>query len=240
MPTALVTGAAVRVGRAIAEALADAGYDLVLHAHASRAAAEELATWVRARGRVAHVLEADLSAPEGAADLARQALAVAPALDALVNSAAVYSRLAFAELTRTTYEQVMRINLEAPLFLIQGLLPALQAAPSACVVNITDAAVERPYAHHAHYFASKAGLTMLTKTLALELAPKIRVNAVAPGAVAFPEDFSADKRGKVLGRVALGRAGTPRDVAAAVLFLLRDAPYVTGHILAVDGGLSVG
>jgi pteridine reductase len=134
---------------------------------------------------------------------------------------------------------MMAINLDAPFFLTQALVPLLRAAPSASVVNVTDVATDKPYAEYAHYMVTKAGLDMLTRALALELAPEVRVNAVAPGAVAFPPDFDAAKQARLLAHVPLGRAGSPDDVARAVLFLARDAPYMTGQVVSVDGGFSI-
>ncbi len=240
MPLALVTGAGVRVGRAIALALADAGFDLVLHANRSRRELDGVAAEARRRSRTATAVFADLGAAEGTSELVRAVAAVSPRLDVLVNSAGLYERVPFAALTRAQVERMMRVNVEAPLFLVQGLLPLLRAAPSPCVVNVTDVAVARPYAGYAHYMVSKAALEELTKALAVELAPEVRVNAVAPGTVAFPEDFDAPKRARILARVPAGREGTPEDVGRAVVYLVRDAPYVTGHTLTVDGGALLG
>jgi pteridine reductase len=239
VPVALVTGAGVRVGRAIAEALAAAGYDLLLHAHHSHAAAAELAAALRAAGRRAELFVADLgdaTARDGVLAAVRQACAC---LDVLVNSAAAYESVPFGSLSRDQYTRMMAINLEAPLFLTQGLLPLLSAAAKPCVINITDVAAQRPYAGYAHYMVSKAALAMLTECLALELAPHIRVNAVAPGTVLFPESFDAAKRARIVKRIPLETAGTPADIGGAVVFLVRDAPYITGHTLVVDGGTAL-
>ncbi len=240
MPLALVTGAGVRVGRAIAVALADAGFDLLLHAHRSREAAGGVAAEVRRRGREAELVVADLSDPAGPSELVAAVTAKRSSLDVLVNSAGLYERVRFADLTRAQVERMMRVNVEAPLFLVQGLLPLLEAAPSPCVVNVTDVAIARPYPGYAHYMTSKAALEELTKALAVELAPRVRVNAVAPGTVAFPDDFDAHKRARILARVPAGREGTPDDIGRAVVYLVRDAPYVTGHTLSVDGGALLG
>ncbi len=239
MPTALITGAGVRVGRAIALALLDAGFDLLLHANRSLDGVREVARTAQERGRRAEVLRHDLSREDGPLELARAGLALAPSLDLLVNNAGLYERLPFGQVSPQAYRRMLGVNLEAPFFLTQALLPALEAA-SGCVVNITDSAVERPYAQHSAYFVSKAGLEMLTRVLALELAPKVRVNGVAPGVVAFPEGFPEVMRRSIVSRVPLQREGTPEDVARAVVFLAVSAPYVTGHVLGVDGGLAVG
>jgi pteridine reductase len=236
MPIALVTGSGVRVGRAIANVLLEAGYDLLLHAHRSTHEAAELVKAAAAKGRVALVLEADLSSVAGALHLADLVRQKTPALDLLVNSAGLYGAVPLAELDEATYRTMQAVNLEAPLFLTRALLPELRAAEAPSVVNITDAHTARPYGRYAHYFISKAGLEMLTRVLAIELAPKIRVNAVAPGAVALPEGTSEAMRASIVKQVPLGREGSPEDVAHAVLFLARDGAYVTGQILKVDGG----
>lgn len=239
MPIALVTGAGVRIGRAIAEALAAAGYDLLLHAHHSHAAAAELAAAARAGGRVAELFVADLADAAARGELVTSIRRTCTRLDVLVNSAAAYEPAPFGTLSRDQYARMMAVNLEAPLFLTQGLLPLLSAASRPCVVNLTDVAVERPYAGYSHYLVSKAGLATLTACLALELAPHIRVNAVAPGTVLFPEHFDAEKRERIVRRIPLATAGTPADVGGAVVFLVRDAPYITGHTLVVDGGAAL-
>lgn len=234
---ALVTGAGIRVGRAVAEALAVAGYDLVLHAHHSLGPAEEVAREARALGRQAEVIGADLSDLAAVLRLGDEVRARYPALDLVVHNAGLFERVEFGDVTREQYRRMLAVNLEAPFFLTQALLPSLQAAEDPLVVHLGDIAGERPVPRYAHYSVSKAGILMLTRALAVELAPKIRVNAVSPGTVAFPEEFDAQMRDRVLGRVPLRREGTPSDVAEAVLYLTR-ARYVTGQILAVDGGRS--
>jgi len=238
MPVALVTGAGVRVGRAVALALADAGYDVALHAHSHRAALDDVAAAVVARGRQASLHAADLSTVEGAFALGDDVMARWPGLDVVVHNAALFAEVPFAQLTPAQWRLMQAVNLEAPAFLTQRLLPALRRSPAASVVCIADVAGERPIRRHAHYCVSKAGLLMLVKALALELAP-IRVNAIGPGAVAFPDDYDADKVARILARVPLGRTGSPDDIAAAVVFLAAQG-YVTGQMLAVDGGRNVG
>jgi pteridine reductase len=126
----------------------------------------------------------------------------------------------------------------APFFLTQALLPSLRAGKDPLVVHITDVGGERPVSHYAHYSVSKAGLIMLTRALAVELAPHVRVNAVSPGAVAFPEDFDAAAREAVLKRIPMGREGSVEDIARTIVFLAREAPYLTGQVITVDGGRS--
>jgi pteridine reductase len=240
MGLALVTGGAIRVGRAIALALARDGFDVIIHANRSRDAAQALAEDVRARGRAAFVEAADLSVHEAVTALAGRVRAAHPSLDLLVNSAAAYEHRDFAEVTPAHLDAMLSVNVRAPFFLVQGLLPSLRAAKGA-VINVTDMAVSHAYTtthFFAHYLASKAALDQLTRAWALELGPDVRVNAVAPGPVAIAAETTGDQRADMLARVPLRREGRPEDVADAVAFLAR-APYITGQTIRVDGGLSV-
>lgn len=237
MGTALVTGAGVRVGRAIALALGRAGFDVIVHARRSASEAESVVTELRALGRTARVELADLEAPDGAESLAARV----GELDVLVNSAAAYEHVDFANVTRAQLATMLSVNVMAPFFLTQALVPALSRSGAGCVVNITDMAVSHAYtASHffSHYLASKAALEQLTRAWALELGPRIRVNAVAPGPVAMAAETSDAQRADILARIPLRREGRAEDVAQAVVFLAQ-APYVTGQTIRVDGGLSV-
>lgn len=237
MAVALVTGAGVRVGRAIALTLARAGYDVALHAHRSIEAAKAVADEVRAKGRGAWVFSADLIEAEAVDRLADDVMDALLALDLLVHNAALFERVPFEAMTREQYRRMHALNLEAPFFLTQRLLPLLRRAEAPSVVHITDILGERAVPGFAHYGITKAGLLLLTRTLAAELAPKIRVNAVSPGTVAFPEDYDEKAKASILRRIPLGREGEPEDVARAVLFFAQ-SPYVTGQVLCVDGGRS--
>ena len=228
MPFALVTGAGIRVGRAIAVHLARAGFDLLLHAHQSAGAVKATAREVESHGRRATILLADLSSLPAVRSLADSVRAAAPALDALVHNAGAFEHVPFSTVTEAQYRRMQAINVEAPFFLTQALLPALHAAPAPCVVTICDVGGERPVPGYSHYSVSKAGLVMLTRALAVELAPRVRVNGVSPGTVLFPEDFTDAQRAATLERVPLRREGTPGDIAGAVVYLVKDAPYVTG------------
>jgi pteridine reductase len=235
---AVVTGAGVRVGRAIAVALADAGYDLALHANDSIVAATELAAELAKKGRQASVHKADLGDPaqvEGLAKVLRDRYHV---IDLLVNSASIYVEEPFADIGLAAYARMQQINLTAPFFLTQGLLEPLKHAASPSVINIVDIAAERVVPRYAHYTVTKAGLAALTKALATELAPKIRVNGVSPGLVATPAQWTEATKSGALERIPLQRSGHPEDVAKLVVFLARDATYMTGQIVAVDGGWS--
>lgn len=238
MPVALVTGAGVRLGRATALELARAGFDLVLHAHGSVDRLAGLGAELAALGRASTTVQADLSDPAGIDAIAAHVRQHHAALDVLVNNAGVFDAVPFAEITRAQYRRTLAINLDAPFFLTQALLPLLQAAPAPCVVNLCDIGGERAVARYAHYGVSKAGLVMLTRQLAVELAPRVRVNGVSPGTVSFPESFTPAEREAHLRRVPAGHEGSPEDVARAVRFLVEGPAYITGQILAVDGGKS--
>ena len=239
MGTAFITGAGIRVGSAVARALAQAGYDLALHANRSIGPLEALAKELRALGRRVTLHAADLAQPQAVDSLAAQVREAWPALDVVVHNAGLYERVDFASITRARYHAMLAVNLDAPFFLTQALLPALHAGQDPLVVHITDIGGERPVSQYAHYSVSKAGLLMLTRALAVELAPRVRVNAVSPGVAIFPESFDEAAREEVLRRVPLGRSGTVEDIARTVLFLAREAPYITGQVIAVDGGRSV-
>jgi pteridine reductase len=241
MPIALVTGGAVRVGAAITRALAKDGFDVVVHTRRDATEVTALVDEVHAMGRDAWVETADLGHRDGPGLLARQLLARTPSLDLLVNNAAAYAHVDFADVTPEAFDAMMAVNVRAPFFLTQALLPALRAGGAGAVINITDMAVSHAYTtthFFAHYLASKAALEQLTRAWALELGPLVRVNAVAPGPVAIASDTTATQREDILRRVPLQREGSPDDVARAVVFLAR-ASYVTGQTLRVDGGLSI-
>lgn len=237
MPTALVTGGGIRIGRAICLALGRAGYDVVVHANRSLVDAAAVVRDLVALGRQARVEQADLATADGPARLGARL----DRLDLLVNNAAAYEHAAFRDVTPTQLDRMFAVNLRAPFLLTQAVLPLLEAAGDGAVVNVTDMAVSRTYtATHcfAHYLASKAALESLTRSLALELGPRVRVNAVAPGPVAIDAETTPDQRADMLARVPLGREGSPEDVAEAVVYLAR-AAYVTGQTIRVCGGLSV-
>lgn len=238
MPVAVVTGAGQRVGLAVARTLLQEGFDAVLCAHRSIAAAEQLAEEFRAQGRSVTLEHADLADAATVDALAERIRRRHPAVHLLVHNAGIFEEVPFEQITRAQYARMQAINTEAPFFLTQGLLEALKLAGDSLVVHITDIAADRPITRHAHYSMSKAALAMLTRALTVELGAGIRVCSVAPGYVAFPEAWGEERRQRLLQRVPLKRVGTPEDVAQAIVFLWR-AKYLDGVTLPVDGGRQV-
>jgi pteridine reductase len=236
---ALVTGAARRVGAVLARLLHQAGLNMVLHYHTSQEAADALCEELnQKRAHSAIVLQADLLDVEGARVLAHRAAAQWQRLDVLVNNASRYYSTVIGGVTEYAWDDLMGSNLKAPFFLAQATAPFL-AASKGCIVNITDIHAERPLKEYGVYCISKSGLVMMTKVLAKELGPAIRVNAVAPGTVLWPEGkntLSEEQKQHIIKRTSLQRLGCPEDIAKAVLFFVRDADYVTGQVLSVDAG----
>lgn len=237
--TVLVTGAAVRIGRAIALALGAAGADVVVHARHARTSADALVAALRSLGRRAWRVSGDLETPAGAAGVFSDSVAAAGRLDGLVNNAAVFARRPLAQCTADDFEASWRINALAPMLLTRLLAEhvaarAAAAAPVAVagVVNLLDQRIAHPAAGCMPYLVSKQALAAFTQAAALELAPQITVNAVAPGAVLAPVAFDAREPA---GSIPLGQRAAPEQVAAAVVFLLA-SPAITGQILYVDGG----
>jgi len=236
---ALVTGAAKRVGRSIALELARRGASVLVHYNASAAEALAVVDEVRALGCDAAALQADLGDSGAVRTLAAAALARAGTVDILVNSASNYIRVAFDALDESVWDRSLDVNLKAPYLLSVALGQAMRRRGSGSIVNVVDWAAERPYRDFLPYCVSKAGLVCLTKALARELAPSVRVNAVAPGPVLLPEDMSPEEIAAVVRATPLARIGRPEDVAACVAFLVADAPFSTGAVFHVDGGRAI-
>jgi pteridine reductase len=235
----LVTGAAKRVGAEIARRVHGAGAAVVLHYRSAVHQAEALAKeFNRVRAGSALAVQGDLLDIR-AVSMVQVAVDRYGRLDGLVNNASSFFATPVGAIGETQWADIIGTNLKAPLFLSQAAAGALKAT-SGAIVNITDIHAERPLKNYALYCAAKAGLAGLTRALAMELAPEVRVNAVAPGPIQWPEDdlFDAQARASIIDHTLLKRAGEPGDVARTVLFLLSDAPYITGQILAVDGGRS--
>jgi len=238
---ALITGAGKRIGAVIAETLHAAGANVAVHYFKSSAAADELVATLNARrADSAFAVGADLRQSAELEQLISDTVAQAGRLDVLVNNASSFYPTELGTISEADWDDLIGSNLKAPLFLAQAALPHLRANRGT-IINMIDIHARRPLRHHHLYGAAKAGLAMLTRSLARDLAPDIRVNGVAPGAILWPDDGMSDKvKQHIIGRIPLGRAGEPEDIARTVLFLVRDAPYITGQIIAVDGGRSIG
>ncbi len=240
--TVLVTGAARRIGAAIARSVHAAGANVVLHCHRSRADAERLAGELNSlRPGSSAVVQADLLDVAALPGLIGRAAAAFGRLDALVNNASSFYATPLGDIGPEAWEDLMGTNVRAPLLLSQAAAPHLREHRGA-IVNVGDIHAERPLRGYVVYTVAKAALSGLTRSLALELAPAVRVNAVAPGAILWPEDgvaFDPAERARITGQTPLARVGAPEDIAGAVKYLLFDAPFVTGQVLAVDGGRSL-
>ena len=240
-PVVLITGAARRVGAVIARTLHAADYDLALHFRNSRAELDALmADLETRRANSTLALQADLTDAERLPGLTDTAVARFGRLDALVNNASIFHATPLGGIAAAQCDEFFAVNARAPLLLAQAAAPHLKAARGA-IVNITDIYAERPLPQHAAYCMSKAALRMATLALAQELGPEVRVNAVAPSNVLWSENpIKAETPQTLVERTALQRQGTPEDIAGAVLWLLRDATYVTGQTIRVDGGRILG
>lgn len=237
---ALITGAARRVGAVIARRLHDEGMNLVLHYRSSREEALSLQQELHARRADSVVLvQSNLLHTGKLGALVQEASRPWQRLDVLINNASSFYATPAGTATEQHWDDLVGSNMKAPFFLSQAAACKLKASQG-CIVNITDIHAKRPLKHYTIYNAAKAGLVMLTKSLARDLAPEVRVNAVSPGAIMWPEhDMDDIMKQRIISRTALKRRGNPADIAAAVLFLIRDADYITGEIITVDGGRSL-
>jgi pteridine reductase len=238
--TVLITGGARRVGAAIARMLHGAGANLVVHYRKSAVAAEALAAEMNAgRAKSAAIFQADLLDLANLPALVEFTVRTFGTLDVLVNNASTFYATRLGEITPQAWDDLMGSNLKAPLFLSQAAAPALKQS-SGLIINIVDIHALRPLRNYTVYCTAKAGLHMLTRSLAKELGPQIRVNGISPGPVLWPEHGGDDAaRAKIIQRTILQKMGTPDDIASTALFFAAHAPFITGQILAVDGGRSV-
>ncbi len=236
----LITGGARRVGAEIASTLHAAGARLLIHYRTSAAAAAELAgQFNAARPRSAALHCADLHRAEAPQELVAAALEHFGRLDILINNASSFYPTPVGTITIAQWDDLMASNLRAPLFLSQAAAPSLRLQRG-LIINMVDIHGLRPLKGHPVYSAAKAGLAMLTRSLARELGPDIRVNGIAPGPVLWPEnDLDEQLKREIIAKTALKRHGSPQDIARTALFLAKDAPYITGQIIAVDGGRSI-
>jgi len=236
---ALVTGAARRVGRAIALELARAGCDVAVHCRQSAKDAAHLVDEIRDMGRRAVVVAGDLANPETPNRIVAEAVRDLGRLDVLVNNASIFEKTPLEQADAAAWERILRINTIAPALLAQAAAPFMRQAGAGRIVNLIDILAERPIKRHGPYCASKAALAALTRSLALELAPEITVNGIAPGIAVFPENYDEDLRSRLTANVPLKRTGSPEQIAALVRFLVTEGDYITGQIIAVDGGMSL-
>ena len=244
-----MTGAAARVGRAVAIELARAGFDLALHYRSQPEAARAVLEEVSALGASAFLVQADLGSREECERLTAEVSARFDALHLLVNNVSVFYPRPFREIDADEWDAVLSVNLKAPFLLSRGLMPLLERADGraigapegqrSVVIHLIDIGVDRPLSGHAHYSVSKAGLAMLVKAMAVELAPAIRTLGVSPGQVAWPESYDEALRARLTQRIPLRRVGSPEDIAVLVRFLTLQAHYLNGAIVPVDGGLGV-
>lgn len=238
--TALITGAARRIGAEIARVLHQNGFNVVLHYHRSEEEAQQLATDLNnKRGNSAITLKCDLTEIGYLANLIEKAASQWERLDVLVNNASRFYKTSVGQVNESIWDDLLTSNLKAPFFLCQAALPYLKATRGS-IINIADIHAERPMRDYPVYSISKAGIVMLTKALAKEVGPHVRVNAISPGETMWPEGegnvMSEDLKQKIINRIVLKCKGDPHHIAKGVLYLVRDADYVTGQVLTIDGG----
>jgi len=232
---ALVTGGAVRLGRAMAVALAGRGMDVAFTYHASDAAAVEVEIAIRAAGVRALVLRCDQREEEQVRGAVERTRGEFDRLDVLVNSAAIFHRIAWEDVDAAAWDETLNTNLRGPFLFARHATPALKASRGK-IVNLADIAGLRPWKEYLPYSVAKAGVIALTQGLAKALAPEVQVNAIAPGAVLWPDEFTEAQRRQLLARIPLARASSPDDVVNTLLYLLEGSDYVTGAVIPVDGG----
>ncbi len=240
---ALVTGGAARIGAQICRTLANAGAIVAIHCHRSLAAAEDLVEEIEAAGGESFVVRGDLSEEEDRVALIDSVIERAGRLDILVNNASIFEKIPLEEMTSDAAQMMWMVNAEAPLMLIQHAAPHLRFEgkddPGSVINMIDNSSGRNDWPELSHYCASKAALLSITRSLAQELAPSIRVNAVGPGAILFQDWESEERRSAVLSSIPMGRQGDTEEIAETVLFLAAGPSYITGPIIDVDGGWSL-
>ena len=232
---ALVTGGAVRLGRALALALARAGADVVIGYHSSARESADAVRHIEGLGRRGVAVRADVSSEEDVRGLVEACRSELGGLDILVNSAALFESAPLADITRQDWDRVLAVNLTGPFLLSREAAPLLRAEGGGVIVNMADLSAFQPWPSYAHHAVSKAGLVHLTRVLARALAPEVRVCCIAPGTVLPPESYGPEDVAREEGRTVLGGIGSPDDVAKALLYLV-ESDFVTGEVLVVDGG----
>ncbi len=237
--TALVTGGGKRVGKEIALALASAGANLLIHYNTSSRASDEVAAEILSLGRKVDTIRGDLADPEQIDRIVSTMTHHAIKIDILVNSAAVYYPTPLGEITAEIWDKIQAINVRAPFLLSQALGREMKQRGSGLIVNISDCNLKRPYREFTPYFAAKAGLAIMTETLALELAPEVRVNSISPGTVLPPDESDPEFREQALNRSPLKIDGKPQDVATMVVYLATHGQFITGSDFRIDGGATI-
>jgi pteridine reductase len=237
----LITGAARRIGATLARTLHSHGANIVVHYGSSAGEADALVAELNAaRSDSAIAVQADLRNTADLKNFVAGIVKQTGRLDVLVNNASTFYPTPLADVTEAHWDDLLGTNLKAPLFLAQAAVPHLRRVGGQ-IINIVDIHAQRPLKNHPVYGPAKAGLAMLTRSLAKDLAPDIRVNGVSPGAILWPEEgMSEQAEQSIMKQIPLARMGEPNDIARTVLFLIKDAPYITGQIIPVDGGRSIG
>ncbi|WP_199608652.1 pteridine reductase [Flocculibacter collagenilyticus] len=239
--TAFITGSAKRLGKQTAKTLHNAGYNIIIHCNTSVSNAEQLCHELNTiRADSASYLQANLVNDAALEQLANAIKEQHGRLDVLINNASSFYPTPVESSTLEQWDDLMATNLKAPFFLTKYLSPLLSKY-NGCVINMIDIHADKPLKEHSIYCMAKAGLKMMTKSLAIELAPTIRVNGIAPGAILWPEQaLSEDDKATIINQIALDRLGTTEEIANTIKFLVDDASYITGQVIAVDGGRSLG
>lgn len=236
----LITGAAHRIGAMTARKLHSAGANIVLHCFSSRLAAEALQHELNTkRKKSAHLVHGDILQYDNLVNIINDSFSVWNRLDVLINNASMFYPTPVGAVDERAWDELLGSNLKAPFFLAQAAAPHLKQR-NGCIINIVDIHADRPLKVYPVYSIAKAGLVMLTKAMACELGPEVRVNAVAPGAILWPQgDMDDALKQKIISRTLLKRQGDPSDIANAIYFLVKDGGYVSGQVLTVDGGRSI-
>lgn len=232
----LVTGGARRIGRSISLALGEKGANVIINYNASAEQAEEAKRKVEALGARAMTVQADVSKAAQVDRMVDEAVAAFGRIDVLINNAAIFYKTPFLELTEEHWDDFMSINLKGPFLCARKIGELMLKQGSGKIINIADVSGVRPWAPYIPYCVSKAGVIMLTKVLAKALAPNIQVNAVSPGPVLLPEYYGEKEAEQAIKNTVLKRVGSPEDIARTVIFLIEGSDYITGEVIAVDGG----
>ncbi len=238
-PVAMVTGGAKRVGRAIAIALADSGFDVAIHYRESYTEAAETKSIIEPKGRRCIIVQGDLIDSNLPTKLVSAVEDAFGRLDVLINNASVFERDSTDGFSSEHWHKMMQVNAIAPAALIEAVTHLLEKSPCGHIVNLCDISADRPWPDHRAYCASKAALANLTLSYARKLAPQVCVNGVAPGIAVFPDEYDESTRKQLTAKVPLKREGTVDDIAEAVKFLVVQGDYITGQIIRVDGGRSI-